>query len=94
MTFNFNKCNVLDIGSNNDRLHSSMNGSQLLKVNEDNGLRLNISNNLKEGKHRSETAKTTYKSIRYSGRTFEYKLEKVALTLFNAFVRPEFEQCA
>ena len=52
-----------------------------------------ISNDLKPGKHCSEVVKTANKLIGFIGRTFEFKSDKVVLTLFNALVRPHLEYC-
>ncbi len=38
MNFNVNKCKVLHIGSNNDRVNYSMNGVQLSKVDKEKTL--------------------------------------------------------
>ena len=93
MTFNLNKCKVLHIGNNNDRHNYSMNGIELLKVNEEKDLGVTISSDLKPGKHCTEVVKTANKLIGFIGRTFEFKSEKVILTLFNALVRPHLEYC-
>ena len=93
MSYNVNKCKILHIGSSNDRSNYSMNGTELLKVNEEKDLGVNISNDLKPGKHCSEVVKTANKLIGFIGRTFEFKSDKVVLTLFNALVRPHLEYC-
>ena len=93
MSYNVNKCNVLHIGSSNDRSNYSMNGTELLKVNEEKDLGVTTSNDLKPGKHCSEVVKTANKLIGFIGRTFEFKSDKVVLTLFNALVRPHLEYC-
>ncbi len=46
MNFNLSTCNVLHIGSNNNRSNYSVNGSDLLEVNEEKGLGVIIRNDL------------------------------------------------
>ena len=69
-----------------------MNDSELSKVNHEKNLGITISNDLKPGKHCSDIKKAN-KLVGFIGRTFEYKSEKVILTLYNALVRPHLEYC-
>ncbi len=71
-----------------------MNGAEIPNVNEEKGLGVIISNDLKSAKHCSEVVKTANKLIGFIGRTFEFKTEKVVLTLFNILVRSHLEYCA
>ena len=93
MKFNLDKCKVLHIGSSNDRARYSMNGSELIKVDEERDLGVTISHDLKPSKQCSQVVKTANKLLGFIGRTFEFKSEKVILTLFNALVRPHLEYC-
>ena len=93
MQFNVDKCKVLHIGSNNDRTNYSLNGSELCKANHEKDLGIIISNNLKPGKHVSEVVKTANKITGFIGRAFDYKSEKIILTLYNSLVRPHLEYC-
>ena len=93
MQFNVEKCKVLHIGSNNNQAMYSLNGSDLCKVNHEKDLGIIISNDLKPGKHVSEVVKTANKITGFIGRAFEYKSEKVILTLYNSLVRPHLEYC-
>ena len=93
MQFNVDKCKVLHLGSNNDHAKYSLNGSELCKANHEKDLGIIISNDLKPGKHISEVVKTANKITGFIGRAFEYKSEKVILTLFNSLVRPHLEYC-
>ena len=93
MQFNVDKCKVLHIGSNNDQTKYSLNGSELCKVNNEKDLGIIISNDLKPGKHISEVVKTANKIAGFIGRAFDYKSEKVILTLYNSLVRPHLEYC-
>ena len=93
MQFNVDKCKVLHIGSNNDHTNYSLNGSELCKVNHEKDLGIIVCNDLKPGKHISEVVKTANKITGFIGRAFDYKSEKVILTLYNALVRPHLEYC-
>ena len=70
-----------------------MNGSEFSKANHEKDFGVTISNNLKPGKHCSDVVKKANKLVGFIGRTFEYKSEKVILTLYNALVRPHLEYC-
>ncbi len=75
MNFNVDKCKVLDVGSNNDRVNCSMNGVQLSKVDLEKDLGVIISNDLKPNLQCKEVIKKANKLIGFIGRTFEYKSE-------------------
>lgn len=47
MKFNLSKCKVLHISSNNDRSNNSVNGSDLLEINDQKGLEATISSDFK-----------------------------------------------
>ena len=68
-----------------------MNGSKLSKVNHEKDLGWTISNDLKPSKHCSDIIKKANKLVGFIGRTFQYKSEKVILTLFNALICPHLE---
>lgn len=93
MKFNYDKCKVLHVGNNNDQTNYSMNDTELVKVCQEKDLGVIISNDLKPSKHCTEVVKTANKLVGFIGRTFEYKSEKIILTLFNALVRPHLEYC-
>ena len=93
MAYNVSKCKVMHIGSNNNRTNYSMNGTEIPKVSKEKDLGVTISNDLKPTNHCSDVVKTANKLTGFIGRTFEFKSEKVILTLFNALVRPHLEYC-
>ena len=93
MKFNLDKCKVLHIGYHNTHSNYSMDGFRLTEVNQEKDLGITISNDLKHGKHCSEVVKTANKLVGFIGRAFEFKSEKVILTLYNALVRPHLEYC-
>lgn len=93
MKFNVDKCKVMHIGNSNDQANYILNGSNLTKVNQEKDLGITISSDLKPEKHISEVVKTANKLTGFIGRAFDYKSEKVILTLFNSLVRPHLEYC-
>ena len=70
-----------------------MNITEIIKVNKEKDLGVIICNDLKPGEHCKEVVKTANKLVGFIGRTFEFKSEKVIVTLFNALVRPHLEYC-
>ncbi len=82
---------MLYIESNNSSTNYSINSTEITKVNKEKDLREIIRNDLKPGKHCTEVVKTANKLIGFTGRTFEFKSEKLVLALFNALVRPHLE---
>ena len=54
---------------------------------------ITISNDLKPDKHCSDVVKKANKLVGFISRTFDYKSEKVILTLYNALVHPHLECC-
>ena len=70
-----------------------MNGKLLFAVNEENDLRITITNDLKHCQHCSEVVKTANRLVGFIGRTFENKPEKVILKLHNLLVQPHHEYC-
>ncbi len=93
MNFNIEKCKILHVGSNNDRINYSMNGVQLSEVDQEKDLGVIISNDLKPNLQCKEVIRKANKLIGFIGRTFEYKSEKVIRTLYNSLVRLHLEYC-
>ncbi len=83
----------MHIGNSNDHVNYSLDGSDFAKVNQEKSLGIIISNDLKPENHIFEVVKTANKVTGFTGRAFEYKSEKVILTLYNALVRPHLEYC-
>ena len=84
---------LLHIGSNNDQVDYSMNGSELSKADQEGDLGVIISKDLKPTLQCKEVIKTANKLIGFIGRAFEHKSEKVIRTLYNSLVRPHLEYC-
>ena len=93
MKFNIEKCKVLHIGSNNVQARYVMNNMPLSSTEKEKDLGVVVSNDLKPSTHCTEAVKTANKLIGFIGRTFDFKSEKVILTLYNSLVRPHLEYC-
>ena len=93
MFFNVDKCKVLHIGNRNVQANYTMNGKQLVKVEQEKDLGVVISSDLKPSKQCSEVVKTANKLIGFIGRSFEFRTEEIILNLYNALVRPHLEYC-
>ena len=93
MKFNTGKCKVLHIGNNNVQANYSMNDIQLSSTDAEKDLGVIISKDLKPGKQCTEVLKTANKLVGFIGRTFEFRSEKVILSLYNSLVRPHLEYC-
>ncbi len=62
-------------------------------TNTEKDLGVMISDDLKPSNQCSKAIKTANKLVRFIGRTFEHKSEKVNLTLYNSLVRLLLEYC-
>ncbi len=93
MKFNIEKCKVLHIGSKNQHAQYLMNGTPLKSVDKEKDLGVIISNDLKPSLQCGEAVKKANKIVGLIGRSFEFKSEKVILTLYNSLVRPHLEYC-
>ena len=93
MKFNIEKCKVLHIGSNNVQAKYVMSNVPLASAENEKDLGVVVSKDLKPSKHCTEAVKNANKLVGFIGRTFEFKSEKVILTLYNSLVRPQLEYC-
>ncbi len=66
----------MHIGNSNDHVNYTLNGSDLVKVNQEKYLGIIINNDNKPEKHISEAVKTANKLIGFIGRAFKYKSQK------------------
>ena len=91
--FNVDKCKVPHIGNRNVQANYTMNGIQLAKVEQEEGLGGEISSDLKPSKQCPEIVKTTNKLIGFIGRSFEFRTEEIILNLYSALIRAHLEYC-
>ncbi len=78
----------MHVGINNDNVKYFMNGVELSVTTIETDLGVIISDDLKTSNQCSKVLKTANKLVGFIGRTFDYKSEKVILTLYNSLVRP------
>ncbi len=76
MKFNVEKCRVMHIGINNDKVEYLMNGAELSVTNTEKDLGVMISDHLKLNNQCSKVVKTANELVEFTGRTFEHKSEK------------------
>ena len=93
MNFNLEKCHFLHVGSSNSQTNCSMNNVQLTNVVKEKYLGVMVSNDLKPELQCAEVVKTANKVVIFIGRAFEFKSEKIIITLYNSLVRPHLEYC-
>ena len=93
MNFNINKCKVLHLGNRNQKAQYNMNGIQLNAVDKEKDLGVIITSDLKPSLQCTEAVKKANKLVGLIGRSFEFKSEKIILTLYNSLVRPHLEYC-
>ncbi len=74
----------MHIGINNVNAMYLMNGVELSVTNTKADLGVMISNDLKPSNQCLKVVKTADKFVGFIGRTFEHKLGKVILTLYNS----------
>ncbi len=84
MKFNVEKCKVMHIGINNDKVKYLMNGMEVSNTNSERDLGVMISDDLNPRNQCSKVVKTANKLVGFIGHIFEHKSEKVILTLYNS----------
>ena len=93
MNFNIDKCKVLHLGNKNTKAQYTMNGTPINAVDKEKDLGVVITSDLKPGVQCAEAIKKANQIVGFIGRSFEFKSEKIILTLYNALVRPHLEYC-
>ena len=83
MNFNLGKWHVLHIGSNNLQANYTMDNIQLTSVDGEKDVGVIGSTDIKPNNQCSEVVQIANKLVGFIGRSFEFKSEKVILTLYN-----------
>jgi hypothetical protein len=91
MPFNVSKCTAMHMGRKNVETEYNMSGWKLVKSSNGKDLGVTISNDLKPSKQCLEAVKQANRMLGLISRSFEFKSQKVILTLYNALVRPHLE---
>ena len=90
---NLDKCHVLHIGNNNLQANYKIDYVQLTNVDREEHLDVIVPTDLKPSNQCTEVVKIGNILVGFIGRSFEFKSEKVILTLYNSLVRPQLEYC-
>ncbi len=72
MKFHVEKCRVMHIGINNDKVEYLMNGVELSVTNTEKDLGVIISNDMKPSNQCSKVVKTANRLVGFIDRTFEH----------------------
>ncbi len=88
MTFNVDKCKVMNFGSRNSNHTYYMRGNPLQVVKEELHFGVTISSDLKHANHCTKAYNKANTMLGFISRNFEYKTPEVMLSLYNSVVRP------
>ena len=91
MPFNVNKCQLLQIGSQNKKYDYEIMGQQIKSVNQAKDLGVIISQNLKFSQHTNEAVKKANRMLGFINRNFTFKNKDIILPLYRSLVRPHLE---
>jgi hypothetical protein len=91
MSFNYDKCKVMHIGTNNVKYNYLMLGRQLKITDEERDLGIKITSNLKWTKHCIEIENKCNRILGYIKRTFNYKNKEIVINLYKSLVLPHLE---
>ena len=94
MTFNADKCKVMHVGRNNQRLPYTMSGQQMKTTEVEKDLGVMISRDMKPSQHCAKAAKSGNSTLGQISRAFHYRNKEVMAKLFKVFVRPKLEYAA
>jgi hypothetical protein len=93
MQFNISKCKVLHIGHNNQQASYSMNGEDLVEIEEEKDLGVIIHCSLSPSRNVAECVKKANRVMGIIYRSFTYKGRDIMLSLYKSLIRPLIEYC-
>ena len=91
MPFNVNKCQVLQVGSNNNKYEYEINGHKINSTSQVKDLGVTITSNLKTSTQCIIAANKANRSLGFIKRNFTYKSSNIVLPLYKSIVRPHLE---
>ena len=91
MPFNINKCQLLQVGSLNNKYQYSIMNQQLESAPSVKDLGVIVSQNLKFSQQCIEASKKANKMLGFINRNFTYKSKDIILPLYSSLVRPHLE---
>ena len=93
MTFNADKCKVMHIGRNNQKLPYTMSGQKMKITELEKDLGVLISEDMKPSQHCAKAAKSANATLGQIS-LFHYRNKQMLAKLFKVFVRPKLEYAA
>ena len=98
MSFNYDKCKILDVGKNNSCHEYFMDGAEgrkkLDQVKEEKDLGVNVDSLLNFKSHIGLITVKANKVLGIIRRTFKYQSPKVFINLYKSMMRPHLEYCS
>ena len=91
MPFNVNKCQLLHVGTRNNKFQYSINGQTLENTASVKDLGVTISQNLKFSQQCNEAANKANRMLGFINRNFTFKSKDIILPLYTSMVRPHLE---
>ena len=93
MTFNLDKCKVINMGKDNREFNYEMDGHWLSSVEDEKDLGVVIDKSLRFSKQCIEARNRANRVLGFIKRNVSYKSKEVILKLYNSYVRPHLEYC-
>ena len=91
LSFNVDKCSVMHIGHNNIQSNYNMSNQQLPTTDQQKGLGIIITKDLKWQKQTEKSCKTANRVLRFIAGNFWYKNTKLIYPLYKSLVHPHLE---
>ena len=91
MPFNINKCQILHVGSRNEKFDYELCGEKLKSAQSIKDLGVTVESNLKFSKQCKEAAGKANRMLGFIKRNFSFKSKDIILPLYNSLVRPHLE---
>ncbi|KAF2355284.1 Reverse transcriptase domain [Trinorchestia longiramus] len=91
MSFNIDKCSVMQVGANKRHFQTTMNDIPTETVYQQRDLSVIVTENLKHDKQVEKSFKNTSRILGFIPRNFDYISKNIILPLYKALVRPLLE---
>jgi hypothetical protein len=91
MEFNIPKCKIMHVGRGNPGYKYSIDGQELVEVDEEKDIGVIVQKNLKPGKQCEKAANMAAAVLRQIERNFHYRDKKVFVRLYKQYVLPHLE---
>ena len=91
LKFNKNKCKVMHIGYNNEKVNYTLQAHNLIKVEEEKDLGVMVKSDLKSGSQCLAASRKANIILGFIARNFQCKTPEVITRLYTSLVRPHLE---